>query len=313
MKKISLATATLILFLGSVSAARYHVATTGGGNGASWSQALPDLQRALAVAAAGDEIWVAAGTYLPTGSGDRTASFRIPSGVAVYGGFQGTETRLGERDWQRHATILSGDLGTPGDPGDNSYTIVYFERASSATILDGFTLSSGRAKGFVRGADPTAAGAAIFNSGANGVSAPTIRHCTFFDNHAREGAGIYNYAGNGRCEPRIVACAFLENKADFNGGAIFNNGDGGVCNPHIIGCHFEGNSAVYGASILNSGRSGVCKPVIEDSVFIANRSGMSGSVVYNTVGADGEVYATLTACRIGDNHSTVGSDVENNR
>jgi hypothetical protein len=313
VKKIALVTATLVLVLGPLTAARYFVAPTGSGDGTSWPQAFPDLQRALAVAIAGDEIWVARGTYRPTQSGDRTTSFRIPSGVAVYGGFLGSETQLAQRNWHRNRTVLSGDIGVPDDPGDNSHTIVFFDRAAPTTILDGFVLSDGTAKGFVRGADPIAAGAAIFNSGANGVSAPTIRNCTFYNNHAREGAGIYNYAANGQCTPRIIACAFIANKADFNGGAIFNNGDGGLCNPQIISCHFEGNSAVYGASILNSGSAGVCKPVIEDSVFVANHTDMSGSVVYNEIGGDGEVYATLTACRIGDNHSSVGRDVENNR
>ncbi len=41
----------------------------------SWTGVFIDLQSALAVAADGDEIWVAAGTYNPTNTSDRSISF----------------------------------------------------------------------------------------------------------------------------------------------------------------------------------------------------------------------------------------------
>ncbi|MBA3707606.1 MAG: hypothetical protein H0W83_02155, partial [Planctomycetes bacterium] len=61
-------------------------AAAGAGTGSSWTNAYPALATALAAAGAGDEIWIARGTYLPGGAA-RTASFAVPAGVAVIGGF----------------------------------------------------------------------------------------------------------------------------------------------------------------------------------------------------------------------------------
>src|SRR5690606_7714723 len=95
-----------------------------GGDGASWATAFHDLQDALAIAQAGDEVWIAEGLYKPTEGSDRTATFTLMSGVALYGGFDGTETQREERDWEANVTVLSGDVGVPGDSTDNAYHVV---------------------------------------------------------------------------------------------------------------------------------------------------------------------------------------------
>lgn len=115
--------------------------TVTGGDGTSWCLAYDDLQDALSGATTGDDIWVASGTYYP-GSG-RSATFRLKDGVDVYGGFDGTESVLGDRDLpsctdgdayegkpctanadcgasgtcnnSSNATILSGDIDEPDD------------------------------------------------------------------------------------------------------------------------------------------------------------------------------------------------------
>src|SRR5262245_35330260 len=115
--------------------------------GRSWADAFPSLQSALAAAVSGDEIWVAGGTYQPTIAVDRTISFVLKEGVAVYGGFAGTETLRSQRDWAAHPTTLSGDLGTPGDASDNSYHVVTSAGLTRAAVLDGFTVTAGNAHG----------------------------------------------------------------------------------------------------------------------------------------------------------------------
>src|SRR5690348_10568502 len=60
----------------------------GAQTGADWSSA-KDLQAALQGATSGDQIWVTAGTYKPTIGSDRSVTFQLKSGVALYGGFAG--------------------------------------------------------------------------------------------------------------------------------------------------------------------------------------------------------------------------------
>jgi len=75
-----------------------NASATGLDNGTSWTDAYTQLQDALSAAISGDEIWVAQGTYKPGDSGATTATFTLKDGVAIYGGFAGTETSRSARD-----------------------------------------------------------------------------------------------------------------------------------------------------------------------------------------------------------------------
>src|SRR5205809_700731 len=85
-----------------------------GGNGMTWAGALNELRDALAraplVRPLITEIWVARGTYRPAPpNGDRNASFALQNGLAIYAGFNGTESSRDQRnsDPTTNATILS--------------------------------------------------------------------------------------------------------------------------------------------------------------------------------------------------------------
>ena len=93
------------------------VCATGRNTGMNWTDAFADLQDALNLAAcsvAVREIWVAAGTYRPSRrvhpTDVQSATFQLLSGLAIYGGFDGSETEREERNPERNTTILSGDL-----------------------------------------------------------------------------------------------------------------------------------------------------------------------------------------------------------
>ncbi|MHC4575512.1 MAG: S8 family serine peptidase, partial [Planctomycetota bacterium] len=117
-------------------------AAAGCDNGISWTHAYTDLQSALARAAkgCGSQIWVAAGTYKPTtDTQDSTATFQIPDGVALCGGFPNTgDPTWEDRDWVNNETILTGDVD--GDDNPDVYNVVTASDVSGTTI-DGFTLT----------------------------------------------------------------------------------------------------------------------------------------------------------------------------
>ncbi|MCL6628241.1 MAG: hypothetical protein K6U00_01400 [Armatimonadetes bacterium] len=71
------------------------------GPGYSWSDAYHTVQGAINVALAGDEIWVAAGTYVE--------QITLKKDVALYGGFSGVETSREQRNWVANVTVLDGN------------------------------------------------------------------------------------------------------------------------------------------------------------------------------------------------------------
>jgi hypothetical protein len=109
----------------------------GANSGGNWYDAFTDLQDALALAGSGGEIWVAQGTYYPGTS--QSATFTIPAGAAVYGGFYGNESSLEQRAPSTYVTVLSGDIDAAGLDAGNCYRVV----SMSSGTLDGFTIEQG--------------------------------------------------------------------------------------------------------------------------------------------------------------------------
>jgi len=263
----------------------------GAGDGTSWHDAFPDLQPALAQTTAPAEIWVAAGFYTPTTGVDRTATFPLRAGVAVYGGFAGTETARDERDWQVNLTVLSGEIGSPTTPNDNSYHVVTASGTDTSAVLDGFTITGGRANGTGGVNDPLRVGAGMFSV----AGSPTIRHLVFNGNAASlSGSGVWNDAGSsGRFEqvkfegdqmynressPRITDVTFEGNVTVKSGGGMANEHSG----PWLERVRFIGNTAERGGGMLNWRGS---RPTCIDCVFEGNTSGFPGGAVYNTQSA----------------------------
>ena len=255
-----------------------------------------NLQDALDAAQAGDQIWVAAGTYVPTsnfpnGNDARCKAFVLKSGVTLYGGFDGTETDPTQREMEglsfdfSNPTILSGDISnTPTVFTDNAYHVVYAATASDF-ILDGFTIMGGY--GNRNAYNNEQRGAGIFMGGTSETNHSTnsvIRNCMFYMNTANlnGGAAYVPYTN------RFEECAFANNSviaANSGGGAVYFD-NCSYLDTVASYCYFMENSCAatsavsatsrYGGGAVSSGNN--CG--FYQCFFISNSCTNPGGAVY---------------------------------
>lgn len=255
MKKLLLLSFIASLLTTHAFATRYYVNATASGtnNGLTWTNAFTSLQSAISASIAGDEVWVATGTYKP-GTG-RTASFVMKNGVNVYGGFAGTETLLSERNIATAPTTLSGDIGTAGSNTDNTYKVVKIQNIALSLVIDGFRVVSG-----YNSADGAEGAGAYIKDNPGTI---TIKNCIFYDNYA------YGYGGGlfiDQSDVNFENCEFLYNSNfDYGGGAIYSANVSGS-NISLIKCRFVGNTSRSGAAISFDGPN----LVIDRTVFSGN-------------------------------------------
>lgn len=303
----------------------HYVSIGANGAGTSWSDASGNLSEILAIAEAGDQVWLAAGTYYPTQCSpctdtDRDISFEIPDSVEVYGGFAGTEVNLNQRDWESNVTLLSGDIDQDGLIINNARTVVLFSRVSAATVLDGFSIIEGNAikvGGSTSGKENS--GAAVFNQGelSNSMSHPVLRNCIFENNTASGyGGAVYSTGGfTGNASPVFENCIFQNNHSELGGGAFFNYASfSGVTRPEFTSCVFLNNSSTLngGGAVYNQGaETGDCNPLFVDCVFDGNTTTDYGGAVHSH-GREGQSNSIFQHCTFRNNEANFGGGVSNN-
>jgi len=266
--KISTNTASTHLFT--------NIAATGLNNGSSWQNAYTDLQSALEAAVSGDEIWVAKGTYSPGLL--TTSAFTLKSGVAIYGGFAGTESTLATRDegliHTTNSTILDGSKGAR-----NFHVIYNILAVTNGTIVDGFTISGG-------GALSPAASANGYGGGIySNLGSPVFNNLRVTGNNALYGGGAFFNGGN----VVITNSRFFANTtsgANGRGAGVFNN-TGAILT--LTKVTFDGNrvnagSGTYGGGLMNYGTA-----TIDGSVFTNNivegTGYVQGGAIYSANGS----------------------------
>ena len=281
---------------------------TGNNDGTSWADAYTNLQSAINNNPFKDDIWVAQGTYTPSGSG-RESNFFIDSNVKIYGGFNGIETLLEERDFRNNITILNGDVNGNDNTNiahneatryDNLYHIMKLKGNLSDVVIDGFTFSGANANGGVQ----TTGNAydQYFNSRGGAVYAhiyspgsvinAKFNNCTFEKNTASDIGAVYsNIISSGvtniNFDVDFTNC-IVRNNYTYNYGQLLFVGSSGYSIFHtgsFVNCVFHDNTASYGASAVyfftstaNGGNSSGVEFDIINSTFSAN-TGYSGNVL----------------------------------
>ncbi len=281
----------LTLLCASVSAMAqskiYYVSPKGTGDGSSW-QSTMTLADALNAAQAGDQIWVQGFDQI-TKAGqlytvpDQAVSFSVKSGVQLYGGFEGKETKLTDRvtlgkPYQmKYRSVLSGDLNNDDEVDntnlifpanttrtDNATHVLSVNMAPSSgsnnntypTVINGFTITGGHADG------TSEKGGGIYISGDNtGGGNFRIERCFLFNNYATQGGAVYVDAAvknvnNG--ESLINQCVVYNNAAgeraavENQGGGIYLAGAVTVVNSSIFNNNNGGLRISSGSKVVNS-------------------------------------------------------------
>lgn len=251
-----------------------NINATGNNNGTSWNDAYTNLQTAITAATASiNEIWVAAGTYKPTGTA-RTSTFTMKNAIKLYGGFNGTETELSQRNPKINICILSGDVNgndngtitaTEATRQDNLYHVITARANIKDVTIDGFTISGGNANG-----GTLTTGAAVSQ---------------FY--HTRGGAIYINPYTSGDNTTVFITNCILENNSATDTGVAAGYYAGGVNNQsfrlEFDSCIVRNNFSGTNSQILIAGASGYGwggTSVIKNSLFHNNTSTSGASCLY---------------------------------
>lgn len=310
-----------------------------GGNaiGNNWTNAIPELSTALNWAATNWnptidgalQIWVAQGIYTPVQPtnpasvtvAERQVSFRMLSGVEVYGGFSGAETALSQRDWDNNLTIMSGDLGGDDDTengiitdpatqvqgNNNTFQLVIGSGVDNTAILDGLVITGAHSQG---NTGNRVGGGINISAGS-----PILRNLDIVGNDIRyRGAGIAVTSGSDADAPHIRSHVIISNsKIRHNRNNAASQGYGGgvflqhrhtlaefidveISNNSCLGAGAGGGMWVYGGAKYTINRG-----VIRNNSLVTG----SGAGIYNQeINPEEGGEAILTNVLIANNYIT---------
>lgn len=245
--------------------------------------------------------------------------FVLPSGVAMYGGFAGKETIKNDLPTGRHKyqmkyqTALVGDIATNDKASqqliiypenttrtDNATHVLTLQMGvtkdnpndgSKPTIVSGFLIAAGNAKGDNSTSDGRGGGIYVVNNSKDNNAGSRyfrISQCNFANNYGMRGGAIYV---DNSCTNQLSAISYC---------SIFNNvaGKRGSSENEGGGMWIDGTATVYNCNINNNTNGGIrlsstskivnCS-VIANTVSAADlttdgaSNSNDGGAVYNTV------------------------------
>ncbi len=288
----------------------------GSNDGTTWANAYTDLNAAITASSFGDQLWVAAGTYKPTTTTNRNIAFALKSGVAIYGGFAGTETLLNQRDFTINVSRLSGDIGVSGVATDNTHHVVTAVNVNNLTRLDGFEITAGYCTSastlisvgagiFVEDASPTVSNCKIYNNYSasvgggisfRGTGIFTLSNSEVSYNSANSGAGLYMLADNSATIFNVINCNISNNSSVSDGGAVYYHE--GTLN--IDRCILSGNLAGDTGGAIHALSNSIVLNVY-NSLIVGNKSSTNAAIITSTVSVS---TSNIVNTVIADNNNT---------
>jgi len=188
--------------------------------------------------------------------------------------------------------VLADGVDVLGDGAGSSiidgvHSVVTANGVTSATVLDGFTITNG--------------GSGVLNGGGmnNLNSSLTVSNCTFSGNSAADhGGGVYNSSSS----PTFTNCTFsgnwISDPTDAMGGGMYNVNSSPVLNS----CTFSGNSAPLGSGMYNLNSS----PTLTGCTFDTNTA-----LVYGGGMSNQDSSPTLNSCTFDTNDADYGGGMAN--
>ena len=264
--------AMVFVFAPPVSATPYYVTTNGTGSGASWTDALPDIQAAITKAVnVGDVVWVSNGVYATGGITNSLEAQGTTNRVSITNA--GIIVRSAHNDPANTIIVGGGVNGT-----DNAIRCVFM---NDTTTLIGFTLTNGTTRN------------ASFGGGVRSFSTNTIiSNCVMISCKS-------SYNGAGACNGTLYNCTITNNAGNYGGGVInatlYNclivnnaggNGGGGLRDCKAYNCTIKGN---YGGAVRGGG--GALDSTLYNCLVVSNRTdSIGGGVRFGQVSSGGGIY-----------------------
>lgn len=226
----------------------YYVTPNGSGtaDGSSPADAACEmkLQMVLNAATAGDVVKIATGEYnantLSDPNDPQSYTFKVPAGVTVEGGYT-LDFKDTNRNPFTNETKLSPVADYRGQTVNGYHAVTFGEPAEGqsglSTIIDGVTLTGGKATSMVGSGENTQGGGAIVPAWGH------IRNCRVYGNEAIQGGGLYLQPG-----ALVSGTAVQSNSAEEGAGIYADNENASkALRAHVVSSTITDNTATENA------------------------------------------------------------------
>eukprot|EP01084_Bolivina_argentea_P294504 506737_1 len=257
---------------------------SGGVSGQSWLNSFNTLDSALLHATqTNDEIYLMGGfTYIPI-TNNRANCFVVHKAISIFGGFDGTETNITQRQSNYAPSIISGDINILNDNTDNCYHVITY---NEILTLNRVIIQNGNAN---YNDDYSTQDYVLHRYGGALITAHVADHqqlylqeITFRNNTAINGGALFFTSFNGNNVDVVIKDSIFEYNKAIDG--LYEGGYGGavyimsLANITIFNTEFTNNKALYKGGAIYQDYGALLYST--DSIFHDNKAivGYGGAI-----------------------------------